>query len=179
MSITITTREQALEQYTCDRGECDHRFTEPEAVAGSYCSTECRDRARGEGALVRIRRDHRFCGSCYRPRKTVYRPDDADVPDLRRKALIIRESFVGFEDLSEFAALGPHGVECACGTTDHTTEEQLFRDGEPWHWWLSAAIQQLREEGFWEYECDAATLADAFWREQDLALAVGKALNTR
>jgi len=175
MSITIITREPRVDRCTCARDGCDARFSQSGAV-GSYCSVECQARDRGETVLNHLARDHRFCGSCYRPRKVVYRPDESDVPDLRKKALLIRESFVGFETLTEFAEGGPYGIECNCGTTDHRTAEHLFRAGEPWEWWLARAVDQLADNGVWEYRLDAAALADAVWRTDDLALAVGRAL---
>lgn len=151
-------------------------MTTESAVGGSYCSTECRDRATGDRVLGHLRQDHRFCGSCYRPRKTVYRPADSEVEKLRSKALIIRESFVGFEELTEFVSEGPYGIECNCGTIAHRDSEPLFRDGEPYEWWLARAVEQLREEGVWEYDLDVATFADALWAGDDLALAVGRAV---
>lgn len=177
MSVTVTTRHAVEEHHECARDGCVDEFTTSQAVAGSYCSARCRDRDRGERVLGHLEQDHRFCGSCYRPRKTVYRPDEADVPDLRVKALVIRESFVGFEELSEFAEMGPYGIECQCGTVDHRTAEPIFRDGEPWEWWLARAVEQLREEGQFGYDLDIATLANAHWDGADLDLAMGRALS--
>lgn len=172
MSV-ITTRP---ESFDCSHDDCDGEFLKPNAVAGSFCSTDCRDRDRGASLLNHLEQDHRFCGSCYRPRKTVYRPKGATCPELRKKALVIRESFVGFEELTEFSSKGPYGIECRCGTISHDAAELLFRDGEPWEWWLSRAIDQLREEGQHDRHLDAAALADAYWETDDLALAVGRAL---
>lgn len=160
----------------CQYSGCDARGPEWKFTDGEYCSTKHKHQAKGERLLRHLAQDHRFCGSCYRPRKTVYRPDDADCPSLRKKALLVREAFVGFETLTEFSEKGPHGIECACGTTDSHTEELVFRDGEPWEWWLAAAAAQLRREGQHDQTLDAAELADAYWQHDDLALAVGTAL---
>lgn len=174
MSITITQAER----YECSREGCTERFASPESIRGSYCSTACADRDRGQDVIDHLRRDHRFCGTCLRPRKVVYRPADADVEDLRRKALLIRESFVGFETLTEHAHMGPHGIECRCGAIDHRGTESWLRDGEPWEWWLLRAVDQLRHEGQWQYRLDIETLANAVWDDQDLPLALGRALST-
>ena len=173
MSIAITQPEQ----YTCEHRDCNEEVPEPNLVRGQYCSLACADRADGQTVIDHLRRDHRFCATCLRPRKVVYRPADRDVESLRRKALLIRESFVGFEELTEFAELGEHGIECECGAIAHDTP-LLDRDGGPWEWWLARAVEQLRHEGQWEYRVDVPTLADAAWETDDLELAVGHALST-
>jgi len=180
--MSISVREAT--RYECARDGCDGQFTEPKAVAGSYCSSVCRDRERGENLLQDLAYDHRFCGSCFKPRKVVYRPDAYDVPKLRDKAVLIRESFVGFEELTEFAGMGPHGIECECGNIDHFHAEDLFRQGEPYEWYLKLAVTKLREEGRHEYEFDIQTFADELWHDgdtdagADFALAIGRAIDT-
>lgn len=170
------TRPQTR-HFECDGPGCSEEFDTASAVAGSYCSPACRDRDTGQSLLAHIGQDHRFCASCYRPRKVVYRPDDADAPELRKKALLVRESFVGFETVTEFADRGPYGIECQCGTVDHDHSEPVVRDGEPYEWWLARAVGQLRAEGQVEYEFDVATFADAYWNGADIELAVGRALS--
>lgn len=171
-----TTRQQYADRYECAREGCPERFAERAAVAGSYCSRRCADRDRGEAVLAHLERDHRFCSSCYRPHKVVYRPADSETPQLRSKALVIRESFVGFETLTEHAESAAYGIECECGAVGHRTVEGLCREGAPYEWYLALAVRQLRAEGEWDYQLDIATFADAIWEGAALPVAVGRAL---
>ena len=160
------------------RGTCAHCGDDHpvETGVGSYCSTDCRERARGASALRNIEHDHRFCSTCYKPLKVVFRPADRESPKLRKKALVIRESFVGFQDFTEFAESGDFGLECSCGNVDHYHHEPDFRDGEPYEWYLKLAITKFRQEGQTDDRFDLETFADEFWTTDDLELAVGRAL---
>ncbi|SEO70306.1 hypothetical protein SAMN05216388_101748 [Halorientalis persicus] len=106
----------------------------------------------------------------------MYRPADSECPKLRTKALVVRESFVGYEELTEHAEQGAYGIECSCGSVGYGDPESLCRDGSPYEWFLKRAIGQLRREGAWGHRFDVATFADAMWEGDDLDLAVGKAI---
>ena len=143
---------------------------------GQYCSEECLISQQGEKALRNIKHDHRFCSTCYKPLKVVYRPDDRDTPELRKKALIIRESFVGFQDFTEHVEHGNYGIECSCGNVDHYHCEEAFRDGQPYEWYLKLAFEKFHQEGQMDDRFDLRVFADTFWHTDDFELAVGKAL---
>jgi hypothetical protein len=182
MSIKTPQREPTdqpqVDSYECERDGCDTEFVDGAAVQGSYCSQDCADRETGAGLLRALAHDHRFCASCYRPRKVVYRPADAECEQLRKKALVVRESFVGFQHLTEYADVGEHGVECSCGAVDHRASIDLCRDGEAYEWWLKRAVEQLRREGKFDYRFDIQTFADRLWDGDDIELAVGRAIQT-
>lgn len=143
---------------------------------GQYCSQECFLASKGEKALNNIRHDHRFCSTCYRPLKVVYRPDDQDTPELRKKALVIRESFAGFQDFTEYAESGAHGLECVCGNVDHYHSEGFIRDSEPYEWFLKLAIAKFRDEGQVDYTFDITEFSNAYWETDNFEYAVGKAI---
>jgi len=162
-------RESTYRCAYCD-DEIEH------TVAGSYCSERCHTAHKGQKALNNIRHDHRFCSTCFRPLKVVYRPDDADCPELRKKALIIRESFQGFQDFTEHAESGNHGIECVCGNVDHYHSEDTLREGEPFEWFLKLAFETFRKEGQVDYTFDTETFADQYWQHNDFEHAVGAAI---
>jgi len=161
----------------CQYSDCHEHGPEWEFTDGQYCSTEHAVRDDGHEVLSTLARDHRFCGSCYRPQKVVYRPPDTESPKLRTKALVVRESFVGYEELTEHAEQGAYGIECSCGSVGHGDPETLCRNGSPYEWFLKCAVRQLRSEGTWDYHFDIETFADASWGDDDLELAVGRALD--
>jgi len=159
------------------QGTCLHCSQEFEFNENrDYCSEECEIADRGQGLLNQIENDHRFCGSCYKPIKTVYRPADETTPELRKKALVIRESFVGFEDLTEHAEKGQYGIECSCGNISHYHAEELLRDGEPYEWFLKLSVETFREEGQREDTFCIETFCNVYWETEQFAYAIGKAL---
>lgn len=174
MSVTLTKAETD----TCARDACEVEFAIPNAAQGSYCSGECADRDDAASVLQHLEQAHTFCVSCFKPRKVVYRPDEASTPELRKKAFIIRESFVGFETLTEFSEAGPYGIECSCGAINHDLAVDLCRDGEPYEWFLQLAIDHFRELGEWDYEFDIEEFCEVFWRSDDFELAIGRALRS-
>jgi hypothetical protein len=149
---------------------------EKHAFQGGYCSEDCKIRAKATDVLDTIQSDHRFCSSCYRPIKTVFRPDDNVTPELRKKALLIRESFIGFEDLTRYAEQGSYGVECTCGNLQHYHAEELLRDGAPYEWFLKLSIERLANEGQFEYTFAIDEFCNAFWETEDFEYALGEAV---
>ena len=172
MSVTVTKPESD----TCSRETCETEFLIPNAKRGSYCSLECADRDDAESVLDVLSRAHDFCASCYKPKKVIYRPDEASTPALRRKPLLIRDAFVGFEDITRYAKLGDYGIECECGAVNHDLATDLCRDGEPYEWYLQLAVDHFRKKGKWEYKFDVETFCETFWQTTDFELATGKAL---
>jgi len=153
---------------------CGTQMTEATSVRGSFCSTACYDRhterKRARDILATIRKDHRFCGTCFRQTKTIERPPSNrwGLPDC----------VVGYEDATEHADEGDktvatdpyghetvvgHGLICECGNTHHPQVESVIRDrfalevGS----WLLAAIGELRAEGKVEATIDDDRLFDA------------------
>jgi len=99
----------------------------PANAVDQFCSLACKHRDLGAKALRNIEHDHRFCSSCYKPLNVVFRPADRESPKLRKKALVIRESFIGFQDVTEFAQIGNYGLECECGNCQHNHAERMPR----------------------------------------------------
>jgi hypothetical protein len=169
MSVRTTTPESDQ----CAFPDCSEEFRIPNAVAGSYCSTECRDRHEGRRLLRHVRQDHTVCWSCWRRRKEIERPTDA-----ARRGLdpVTDQALVGFEYLTEHADHGKHGVECECGAVDHDIPDYDRRDDVPYHWLLYRYLEATRDEGQHDRDLDLATFADVLWESEDLELAVGRAL---
>ena len=161
------------------RFECHHPDCESERTSsqyGSFCSDRCKTRHVGLKALRNIKHDHRFCATCYKPLKTIYRPADRESAKLRTKAVIIRDSFVGYQELTEFAKRGGYGLECSCGNVGHYHTEQAFQEGEPYEWFLKLAFEKFRKEGQIDDRFCIETFCNEFWRSEDLEFSVGKAL---
>jgi len=171
MPAIQTVREDV---YTCALEECDNDRTPSTSVRGSYCSRDCADRADGRALLQDIEQDHRFCWGCFRKRKDVERvPDEA----RRGRGRFTAEAMIGFETPTRHVERGPYGLECTCGAVDHDVDYVEARDRAPFHWFLSAASRQLVADGRREDAINAAALADRLWQGDDLALAVGRALD--
>jgi hypothetical protein len=142
-------------------------------VAGSYCSTECAARAKGESFLSDLRDDHRFCWSCLRQRKEIERPTD----EARRgKGRYTAEAMIGFEYATEHADAGAFGLECRCGAVDNDTPAYNQRESAPYYWLLVQISRMFVAEGQREDTIDLPTLADVHFGTDDLALAVGRGL---
>jgi len=169
MSITLTRQTT----YNCAFADCDETRTESSSVDGSYCSVECAARDTGRQFLRDLRHDHRFCTSCFRQRKEIERPTAAARCGL---GVHTDAALVGFEYLTEHAAPGVHGIECACGAVNHDIDEEWLRESGAYHWFLKTAAETLVGEGQREDTLDLATLANTLWETDDLELAVGLAL---
>jgi len=61
---------------TCADRECANEFRFAEAVAGSFCSSECFYRHRGRNIRTEIAADHRFCATCFGTLKEVNHSSD-------------------------------------------------------------------------------------------------------
>lgn len=167
MSVQTTVRET----FECAR--CGGPRQKRTSVKGSFCSLGCYYAHKGAKALNTIREDHKTCSSCFRPVKTVYRPDDSECYQLRKKPLIIREAFVGFETDTQYADRGMWGIECKCGTVNQSDEDEMCRDGVAYEWFLWQHFQASQEL---DATFDIATFADLMWEHNDLERAVGEAL---
>lgn len=160
------------DQSTCSN--CGQRFDN--GYNDDYCSVNCLFKKKGTDALRNVEQDHRFCSSCYRIRKEIYRPDESVTPDFRRKPKLIRDAFVGFEHHTEHVEMGPYGLECECGTVGSRTSEDLYRNSEAFEWWLKLVFDQLNEEGQLEQSFDLEIFVDRLWKHDNLERAVGEAL---
>jgi len=191
MSIQVTHQKAD----TCAFPDCDKEFQVLNAVAGSYCSQECHDRHAGRRLLRTIRQDHRFCWSCWRPRKELEQPTE----EYRTRAFatsgvgltvdgegaltaerygqeLSNEAVVGFEHHSRHVTMGPYGLECECGAIDHDNVDWDKREDVAYHWQLKRVIQQMTDEGAHDYQFDVVTFAEELWATDDLELAVGRAI---
>lgn len=164
---------------TCDNCGDVKPITELVTPAnGVYCDEECRLTHKGEKLLRNIEQDHRFCATCYKPLRVVYRPAEGEAPSLRKKALLIRESFIGFQDLTEHAESGDYGVECDCGNIQHYHSEPTLRNGEPYEHFLNLAIDRLRNEGQFEYTFDTEAFSSTLDESDHFEYAVGVAIDS-
>lgn len=86
------------ETYEC--AQCGGPRAPETSVAGSFCSTDCHEAHRREKAaekvLDRVVHSHKFCATCFRRLKFVYRPDHPDLPDF----------FRGYQHRTDNAELG-------------------------------------------------------------------------
>jgi len=171
----MSIRTIVPESDTCAFPDCDTEFRIPNAVRGSYCSADCADRHAGQRFLEHLRRDHTVCWSCWRRRKELEHPTDE-----ARRSLdpVTDDALVGFEYLTRHADQGEHGVECTCGAVDHDIDGYDRRADAPYHWLLLRYVEQTRAEGQHDKDLDLATLADVLWENDDLELAVGRAIES-
>lgn len=190
--MSVTTRSQETD--SCARDGCSETFSIQEAVAGSYCSLDCSDRAEAASLLAHIRQDHKYCATCFGVKKDIEPPKPAQsfdktgsgwVPEDADSATIewygqetSEQAAVGFEHLTDRAERGPYGVECVCGAVSHDAVDKSLRADEPWLWHLYTTIAHLREErDKTEKRVHLVTLADELWDGADLELALGRALH--
>lgn len=187
MSATNTPSET----YPCSDRDCNTQFPPREAVAGSYCSTDCHHRHKGRKLLHTIQYDHKYCSNCGRQLKEIATPTKAFLVGKPRHAA---ESIVGFEYTTPHADTGAvdvretpgretvaTGVICGeCGNTnqsecfpeDHTTHlleyGQLFLD----------SLRAKRREGVHDKHVDDAVFFEALVESGELAVSLGRAINT-
>lgn len=69
-----TANTQHQETYECET--CGGPRTRESSVAGSFCSTDCHARHRGRGILRELRRDHKYCFTCFARLKELDEPTE-------------------------------------------------------------------------------------------------------
>lgn len=79
--MSVTSAPETVE---CEQCGVDHDLAA--VVRGSFCSTDCYYRHKGEDALRTVRNDHRFCGTCGGVLKEVTPPDDEWVNEHESRA---------------------------------------------------------------------------------------------
>lgn len=190
MSVQITRAKTD----SCAFDNCDQQFQVRQAVAGSYCSQDCADRADAAGLLSHIRTDHKFCATCFGLKKDIDPPKPARdfdksgtgwVPTGPDTASIERfgqevsmAAAVGFEHHTDRVERGPYGLECVCGCVSHDAVDEDMRRDEPFLWNLKTTVDHLREErDKTDKRLDIVTLANELWDGADLELAFGRALS--
>lgn len=135
-----TPDQQDQPTYPCEREGCAEEYLATATVRGSYCSLDCYHRAKGAKALSAIRRDHRFCATCYAKLKDVETPS-AD--DLDRVGPVTTEAVTGRQYPRPEAAFvvdaqGDTPAErierarigCQCGNVDHSTHDATLEHVE-------------------------------------------------
>jgi|GEM_PF-4367273 len=116
---------------------CDGPRDPNASVAGSYCSTECYYRDKGEGILSELEHDHTVCSTCFATLKEIETPRQDD-PDC----------YVGIEhptvnatradgaphpaDTDELGVLRPEPsthtpLACRCGAIENERDETIER----------------------------------------------------
>jgi len=68
--------DEDVPTFECSRDGCDEEFEEGEDVMGSFCSRVCWYQHKGAGPLRKIKHDHRWCASCFKPIKEVEPPSE-------------------------------------------------------------------------------------------------------
>lgn len=182
----------------CQYHDCDEHGQEWQFTDGKYCSTEHKHRALGADLLETIERRHELCRTCFRLRKDIERPppdylqshfdlsgvgwyregEDEPWTIERWGQELSREAVCGYAYPTEFAAMGPYGLECSCGAIESDTDEPAIRDLERWPEWLALATDYLFEIGAIEHTLDAETVEYAYAQEEvdTLEYAIGLAL---
>lgn len=152
---------------------CGDQMTAAASVRGSFCSTGCYDRhrarKRARDILATIRKDHRFCGTCFRQTKEVERPpsDRWGLPDCvigfeyRTEHADEGEKTVATDEYGHETLVG-HGIVCECGNTQHFQTEQILRDRFALElgYWLLEAVAELKAEDKVEAAIDDEALLD-------------------
>lgn len=146
-------------------------MTAAASVRGSFCSTACYDthraRKRARDILATIRKDHRFCGTCFRRTKEIEHPpsDRWGLPDCvvgfeyRTEHADEGEKTVATDEYGHESLVG-HGLICECGNTKHSQAEVILRNRFSLElgYWLLEAVDDLRAEGSIDATVDDETL---------------------
>jgi hypothetical protein len=178
MSIRISSAETD----TCDDPGCDERYIAPNGVDG-HCSQDCADRHRGRKLLRNVRTDHRWCWSCWKPKKTIEKPSeqyrnrafdesgveltqdgDGELFVQRYGQEDTRDAVCGFEHYTRHVTRGPYGIECECAAISHDIDEWDRRDEGVPAWRLKRIVDQMRREGQHDHHFDPEAFANTLWR---------------
>jgi hypothetical protein len=114
----------------CDLDSCVEEYRIGHAVGG-FCSMGCLHRNKGAGVLRKIRFDHRWCATCFRPIKEVSRPPNRWVENKASKVQAALDAGAEFKavggdltlDASACESARPTAVDAVIGTqyqTEHT-----------------------------------------------------------
>lgn len=169
MSTQTTTPETVSCEY------CPSEFSVDAGIRGSYCSTECFHREKGDAAIGELERDHRVCGTCFQKRSEVEYPSAEWVRDNGSPP----EAFIGFEYTTRYVSES-HGMKhCTCGTVEHSSTNEFLR-----LWFLRETamnlyvrLKELYEQDKVAHRPDGVTLMEALRESKcDWALATGRCI---
>lgn len=191
--MSVTTTPQTA---SCAYRECEAERDTQASIEGSYCSRRCYHLQLGTDLLLSIERRHELCSTCFRPKKTIERPDpDFFARHFRKSGVgwaldedgewtverygqeVSRDAVVGFAYGTEHAEMGPHGLECVCGAIESDTDEPAIRELEDWPEWLEATTRYLVEIGARETVVDADLVRHAYERTGNLPYSIGVVLD--
>lgn len=180
-------------------GETYQRYHRP-----GYCSIECyargmryqereRQRQTGRELLEEIRGDHRYCSSCFCKQKDLEKPPREGFLDYTNGVYEQTQddgvtyswysqeesesAIIGFQYPTPGSVSGQYGLECSCGNVQHSHDQPLLRDPQPYHWHLNLLLSEYEAEGRIE-SYEFAGLMDAWYRSGSLPLALGNAVDT-
>lgn len=187
-----TTTDLEAEMYECSH--CGGPRRPATSVRGSFCSSECyrshRRQKQAEAILEPIRKNHRFCATCFGRLKEVERPEGASCvvgPSSHDDWGDAADVFVGWQYLTETAEVGEisrhadgdrdgdrevpivedgvvTGTICSCGATDHRDVSPTIRatvDDDVLVRQLAAAAETRRHDGAHDVDYDLEVLEDA------------------
>lgn len=154
----MSVSNPSTQTYECK--VCGGPRTPTTSVRGSFCSTACFDRHKqrkhARDILATIRKDHRFCGTCFRQTKEVEKPPSErwGLPDCvigfeyRTEHADEGEKTVATDEYGHESLVG-FGQTCECGNTQHAQAEPIIRDRFALElaYWLLEAVSELRAEG--------------------------------
>jgi len=175
--------------YDCAYSDCQNTFPANQAVAGSYCSEDCKHAHQGWKLLNTIQSDHKFCSNCGSQLKEVEKPPKTFLVGKTRAAA---NSIVGFQYRTPDAATGEIDVDdtpgreqvstgTICGQCGNTNQQEVFPEDhhrhlvEYGHRFLEA-IKEQRREGVHDKQVEESVFFDTLVRSDDLALALGEAI---
>lgn len=72
--MSTTNTHPTRETYLCEA--CGHPTPASATIAGSFCSTQCHARHRGQKLLNKLREDHTYCYTCFARLKTTEEPSE-------------------------------------------------------------------------------------------------------
>lgn len=118
MSTRITTPQSP----TCSH--CNDDRDPHASIRGSYCSTECFHRAKGEAALGELKKDHTICSTCYNVRKEIERPSERWI---EAHGEIAASAFVGLEHPTKHLRRSDGLLYCECGAVEHNASHEFIK----------------------------------------------------
>jgi len=189
--VSTTANHQSELQDHFEKDDCPYCETEylvAYAVRG-FCSLDCFHRAKGAKALSEIRRDHRFCATCFRQIKEIETPPAWKVDSLGEEVsqavtgtqYATPDAVEAVDDFSDdpYRTLERSRIACTCGNIDPSERDDILEDVEienivPA---LLRCLHVLEREGQVARRPDKGRLFDALrehWR--DWEFAIGRAL---
>lgn len=171
---TLTSTQSATCSY------CNDEHDLHASVEGSFCSSECFHRSKGEAALESLATDHTVCSTCYNVRKEIDRPSEQWIRDKPGTSRSIAASvFIGFEYPTQHLKRSDGLLYCECGAVEHHADHEFIKIVVLYETAtnLYERLIELYERDRLAHRPDGVTLMQTLREtECDWALAVGRSI---